>query len=249
MIRPASTPPPPRLEALRAALARVPELGPAFRPTALAISPAGVVTLAGEAPSLAARRRAILACTTLPGVREVIDRLHVAPAAPMSDGEIVAHLAAAIARDRAFAGCGLRRRIGPRPEFEPLVAPAEGAACRIDIAAEEGIVQLEGPVGGLASKRLAGVLAWWVPGVRDVINRLTPTPPEADAPIRLQEAVRLALERDPCVPAGQVRVGVRLGVVRLSGALPSDALREMAESDAWAVEGVAQVINAIEVGR
>lgn len=247
MTRPASTAAPATLDDLRRAIANVPGLGPGFRPAALSISPEGTVTLAGEAPSLAAKKRALLACAALPGVAAIVDRLHVMPAAAMGDGEIAAHLAAALGRDLSFAGCAVRTRIGTRPDFELVAEPAPGARCGMDIEVHAGIVTLGGQVAGLAGKRLAGVLAWWVPGVRDVINGLEPDPPEEDAPIRIEEAVRLAFERNPCLPAGQVRVGVRHHVVRLSGALASPALRDMAESDAWAVFGVDQVINAIEV--
>jgi len=36
---------------------------------------------------------------------------------------------------------------------------------------------LNGRVSGLPSKRLAGVLAWRVPGVRDVVNGIELDPP------------------------------------------------------------------------
>ena len=36
---------------------------------------------------------------------------------------------------------------------------------------------LNGRVPGLPSRRLAGVLAWWVPGVRDVVNGIELDPP------------------------------------------------------------------------
>jgi len=73
------------------------------------------------------------------------------------------------------------------------------SARRIDrgeIEVEHGVVTLNGSVPNLASKRLAGVLAWWAPGSRDVVNGTTVEPPEADAPIQIEEAVRIALEKD-----------------------------------------------------
>jgi osmotically-inducible protein OsmY len=62
----------------------------------------------------------------------------------------------------------------------------------------------------------------------------------------MEEAVRIALEKDPFVNADQVRVGVRNRTVRLTGTLPRDG-REAAESDAWYVFGVDDVINDIEI--
>jgi hypothetical protein len=49
-------------------------------------------------------------------------------------------------------------------------------------------------VGKSVSKAL---LAWWVPGSRDVVNGIAVEPPEEDAPIRIEEAVRIALDKDP----------------------------------------------------
>ena len=113
----------------------------------------------------------------------------------------------------------------------------------------EPVVTLNGQVPGLASKRLAGLLAWWVPGSRDVINGLAVEPPEEDAPIRIEEAVRIALKKDPFVEASQIRVGVRHTTVRLTGLVPTDAERDMAERDAWYIFGVDRVVNEIEVRR
>ena len=102
---------------------------------------------------------------------------------------------------------------------------------------------------GLDDKRLAGVLAWWVPGSRDVINGIAVEPPEDDSDEAILEAVRLVLEKDPFVDASQVRVGVRNALVRLGGAVPSEAEREMAEFDAWYVFGADKVDNRIDVQR
>lgn len=46
----------------------------------------------------------------------------------------------------------------------------KGSRGTIDVEVQDGIVTLNGRVPGLTSKRLAGVLAWWVSGVRDVVN-------------------------------------------------------------------------------
>jgi len=46
----------------------------------------------------------------------------------------------------------------------------QGSEGTIDVELQDRIVTLNGRVPGLPSKRLAGVLAWWVPGVRDVVN-------------------------------------------------------------------------------
>jgi osmotically-inducible protein OsmY len=90
-------------------------------------------------------------------------------------------------------------------------------------------------------------MAWWVPGVRDVINGIAVEPPEDDGPDMIAEAIRVVLEKDPFVDASQVRVGVRLTLVRLTGLVSAETQREAAERDAWCMFGVDNVINEIEV--
>lgn len=60
---------------------------------------------------------------------------------------------------------------------------------------QEGIVTLNGTIPGLTSKRLAGVMAWWVPGVRDVVNGIEISPPEEDSADMIEEAIRVTLDR------------------------------------------------------
>ena len=50
----------------------------------------------------------------------------------------------------------------------------------VEAAVRDGVVTLNGRVQSLSHKRLAGVLAWWVPGTRNVVNGLDVQPPEED---------------------------------------------------------------------
>jgi osmotically-inducible protein OsmY len=125
----------------------------------------------------------------------------------------------------------------------------DGGVGRIILRVEDGVVTLDGEVPGLAQKRLAGVLAWWVPGSRDVINGLGVEPSEEDNDLQLKEAVQIALDKDPFVDVSQVRVSVRDRIVTLEGLVPFPSECEMAEFDAWHVFGVDRVINAILVRR
>jgi osmotically-inducible protein OsmY len=102
-------------------------------------------------------------------------------------------------------------------------------------------------VTSLSHKRLAGVLAWWVPGSRDVINGLAVVPPEEDNDDEVTDAVRLVLEKDPFINAGEIRVSTRDYVVTLEGLVPNEKVREMAEFDAWYVFGVDRVVNKLQV--
>jgi osmotically-inducible protein OsmY len=86
-----------------------------------------------------------------------------------------------------------------------------------------------------------------VPGARDVINGIAVEPPEEDAPIWIEEAVRIALDKDPFVDAGQARVGVRRRAVRLTGAVRLASGSRCSRVGRVYVFGVDDVINELEV--
>jgi osmotically-inducible protein OsmY len=150
-----------------------------------------------------------------------------------------------LAQEPALQLYEIRQRTGDRVETVRGAPPEPGGF--IEFTIEEGVVTLTGRVLGLEAKRLAGVLAWWVPGSRDVINGLAVEPPEPDSDEAIANAVRLVLERDPLVDEARVHVGDLGAVVTLAGILRDEAQREMAEFDAWYVFGVDDVVNDIEV--
>jgi osmotically-inducible protein OsmY len=96
-------------------------------------------------------------------------------------------------------------------------------------------------------KRLAGVLAWWTPGCRDVVNSLYVEPAEEDNDGEVVDALRLALEMDPLVDAAQIRARCRNYVVTLDGFVRTEEERRQAERDAWCLFAVDRVVNRIEV--
>ena len=233
------------LDRVRSALSSVLTMEPGFTPSHVAFDEAGSVTLAGEVQSVAAKKLALEAVAALPEVSGIVDRLRVKPASPMADAEIRAHLRNSFTQEPAFAAIEIAERRGD--EISLLKGALVGLVGRIEFEVDEGIVVLNGEVPGLDRKRLAGVLAWWVPGTRDVINGLV-APRVDDTTGMMQEAVRIALDKDPFVNAGQIRVGVRGSTVRLTGLVPSEAERDIAERDTWYVFGVDRVINEIRVG-
>jgi osmotically-inducible protein OsmY len=219
-------------------------IGPHFKPARLEIAEDGTATIEAEVATIALKRLALERLAGTLGVTAIIDRLRVIPAAPKSDDGILDDLRKAYYDEPSFRQLSLKERENGAVK---LVRDAfEDARGEIEIEVHDGVVILNGRVPGLASKRLAGVLAWWVPGSRDVVNGIAVEPPEEDAPIRIEEAVRIALDKDPFVDAAQVRVGVRHRTVRLTGSLPR-AARDAAEWDAWYVFGVDDVINEIEI--
>lgn len=206
---------------------------------------AGTLTLEGEVPDIAAKKLALNLAAAVPGVDGIVDRLHVAPAERMEDGEIRERVARALEQEPAFVELALSETV--KGEERTLREPAVRRRGWIHLSVAEGAVTLDGEVPGLEYQRLAGVLAWWVPGSRDVINGLGITPEEADNDAEITGAVRMALEKDPFVNAGQIIVGTVDAVVTLAGLVPSESEREMAEYDAWYVFGVERVHNKIEV--
>jgi osmotically-inducible protein OsmY len=150
----------------------------------------------------------------------------------------------ALLEEDVLADCAVRVWVKGQPEIEHQ---PPGAVGTIDVRVEDGIVTLDGDVPGLGQKRLAGVLAWWVPGSRDVINGIGITPTEPDSEAAMTDAVQQVLEMDPFVDATSIRVHTRRAVVSLDGTVPREAERKLAEDDAWYVFGVDNVVNRLAV--
>jgi osmotically-inducible protein OsmY len=207
----------------------------------------GIVTLSGEVENIAAKRLALEAAAALPKVEGIVDRLRTRPSVPMGDGEIADHLEGALRSESSFDECALSRRVrGERTTVrERAAADSVG---RIEIVVEDGVVTLDGEVPSLSHKRLAGTLAWWVPGSRDVINGLGVEPPEEDNDDEILDALRLVLEKDRLVDAAQVGASCASSVVTLRGLVSSEAHRELVEFDAWTIFGVDDVVNELQVG-
>ncbi len=231
------------LDAVRKALYSEARIDLAHNPVRLTLS-AGDLVIEGEVADIAAKKLALQRAAAIADVRGIVDRLRVAPAERMGDGAVRDLVRDALLVEPALAGCSIR--VSVKKQWEP-VRILDVAAGAIDITVAEGVVTLDGTVSGLGLKRLAGVLAWWVPGSRDVINGLGVTPPEDDNDGEISDAVRVALEKDPLVNPDQIRVSTRDAVVLLQGQVPTESERDAAEFDAWYVFGVDKVVNQIQL--
>jgi osmotically-inducible protein OsmY len=205
------------------------------------------LVLEGQAENIAAKKLALEIAGSVRGAGRIVDRLRVAPAEPMGDAEIRDRVCKLLIQETAFDTCTIRASVGNelRTIRESDIEPAG----EIAIEVRDGVVMLNGPVPSLCHKRLAGVLAWWVPGSRDVVNGLEEVPTEADSDDEITDAVRLVLEKDPFVNSDRIRATTRRSIVTLEGAVPSKESRELAEFDAWYVFGVDGVVNNVHVGR
>jgi osmotically-inducible protein OsmY len=231
------------LDVTRKALLSEARIDVAHHPIRLMLSD-GDLVIEGEVADIAAKKLALERAAAVAEVRGIVDRLRVTPAERMGDGAIRDLVRDALLAEPALDECSIR--VSVKAAWE-TVRSLDSAAGTIDITVSDGVVTLDGNVPGLGLKRLAGILAWWVPGSRDVINGLGVTPPEEDNDGEISDAVRLTLEKDPLVNPDQIRVSTRNAVVTLQGQVPTKSEREAAEFDAWYVFGVDKVVNQIRV--
>jgi osmotically-inducible protein OsmY len=203
----------------------------------------GILTITGEVEHIKAKKRALEVAAAVHGVAGIVDRIRLVPATQMDDGEIRDRVCTTLLAENLLASCAVWAIVKGKAE---VVREADGAAGSIDVEVSEGVVTLNGAVSSLTAKRLAGVLAWWVPGSRDVVNGLDVSPPEEDNDDEVVEAVRLVLEKNPFIDAAQIRVACRNCIVTLEGLVKSESQRQMAEFDAWYVFRVDQVVNLLQ---
>ena len=205
----------------------------------------GVVVLEGEVADVAAKKLALAAAASVEGVDGIVDRLRVAPGERRGDGAIRDSLARMLLEQREFLNCTIRWHANGRMETGRL---AESRSIgEIEIAVSDGVIVLEGHVISQSHRRFAGVLAWWTPGRRDVVNSLDVRPDYEDRDEEVAEVLELVLEADPMVDPSQIRMRCRDRTVILEGSVPTEQQKSRAELDAWALFGVRRVLNRLEV--
>ena len=206
---------------------------------AMTTEPDGTLVLEGETDGIAAKKIALEIAASVPGSTGIVDRLRVKPSVPMGDGEIRDRVRDALVQESAFARYTIH--VGRGTSGLPL-QPAPSCSY-IEAAVDDGVVTLNGQVESLSHKRLTGVLVWWVPGTRDVVNGLDVQPPEEDSDDEITDAVRTALEKDRLIRSDSIRVTTRNAIVTLRGLAANDERAAMAEADAWYVFGVDGIAN------
>jgi osmotically-inducible protein OsmY len=233
------------LKVVRAAFEREPKINLHCYPIKIDIAEDGALTLEGEVGNIAAKKMAMELAITVPGIIGIVDRLHVKAAERMGDGMILDLVRDALIEEPAFQDCTIRlRRKGNLETARESLYKAHG---EFEVSVKDGVVFLDNIVLNLSQKRLAEVLAWWVPGTRDVINELEVSPPEEDNDGEITDALRIVLEKDPFLDATEIKVETKGGIVTLEGLVKTEAQKEMAENDAWYLFGVDKVINHLSV--
>lgn len=204
----------------------------------------GTLLIEGEVDEIAAKKLALELAGNF-AVSNIVDRLRLIPAAPVEDGMLRDSVIDAMTQEPTLKNCAIRVWVKGKEETIRDTPTDSGGA--IHIFVENGVVTLEGQVLSLSHKRMAGVLAWWAQGCRDVSNHLAITPPEEDNDDEISDAVRLVLEKDHLLPADQIKVTTKDRVVTLEGLVFLEAERRRADADTWYVHRVRNVVNKIEV--
>lgn len=235
----------PNLDSIRTAMEHHPRIHLAHRPVRLSLEEGDVLVLEGEVQDVASKKLLLEVAAATPGLSGLVDRVRVTPAKPMSDAEVRQHVLDALLDEPALRDCGVRVRQANAVHLLRPTAP--GTRGCLEVRVEDGVVTLDGDINSLTAKRLAGVLAWWVPGVRDVVNGLGVEPLERDSDAEISEAVHVVLEKDPFLDAGDIAVDTHERTVTLRGVVHGEQQRRMAESDVWYVFGVDRVENQLTV--
>src|SRR6267143_821094 len=205
----------------------------------------GVAVLEGEVGDIAAKKLALELAASVPQVRGVVDRLHVAPGERRGDGATRDSLARFFLQESEFRNCTLRATVNQRSQV--LREGNADSVGDIEFVVADGIITLEGRVISLPHRLFAGVLAWWTPGVRDVINALEVSPRYEERDDEVTEALAIVLEADPMIDPSQIQPRCKSWVVTLQGSVPTEEQKRRAEMDAWYLSGVGRVVNQLEV--
>ena len=196
----------------------------------------GTLRLEGEVANIIVKRKARRIAMQLSGLSDIEDHLLLRPGERRSGKAL---------QDAALDA------LSQEPAFRDIVVKAspatDGGAQCIAVSALDSVLRLDGQVGSLSHRRLAEVIAWWVPGSCDVHNHMRVKPAEKDNDDEITDAVLMVLEKDPMLHAETLTVHTRGREVTLSGAVHSDEQRRMAIYDCWYVPGVHEVHDRMRV--
>ena len=116
----------------------------------------------------------------------------------------------------------------------------------LDVGTSQGIVSLSGSLNNILAKERAVKIAESIRGVLGVIDRTTVIPvsrPDED----IRKDVLTALLQDPATEHYQISVSVQGAIVTLTGAVGSNAEKQLAAQVAEGVRGVKDVVNGVMI--
>jgi osmotically-inducible protein OsmY len=181
------------------------------------------IELLGTVDDVAQRCRAERVALGAAGAVPLVNRIQLVPFPPRQDGEITRHIQNALQEDPCI-------HVG-----------------QIRVEVEEGRVVLEGATDSQVTKALISATCWWIPGVRDVDNRLQVANAEKDRDWIVLETIPVVFDKDWLLGGSHILFSCRDGVVRLTGSVPAPEASRAAENDVWVLEGVTDVLNELQV--
>ncbi len=196
------------------------------------------IRLEGTVTGIAAKRRALHAARETAGTPRIADHIKLDAGERKNDDELRDDADRMLRSDSDFQDIPVGREQKPDNSEDNKW---------ISLSAQHGTIRLDGAVPSLSHRRLAEVLAWWVPGVADVDNRLRVQPPEQDNDGELCDALDLVFDKDQALDHLTINALARDGRVSLTGNVLSQEQRQRAERNCWYVPGVHDVDNRLEV--
>lgn len=193
--------------------------------------------LEGEVANIIVKRKARRIAMQLSGLTDIEDHLKLRPGERRTGKALLDAVVGALSQEPAFRDIAVR----------PGAVTERGPGGRIGVEVQGCVVRLDGQVGSLSHRRLAEVIAWWVPGSCDVHNHVRVQPAEKDNDDEISDAVRMVLEKDPLLHAETLGVHTVNRAVTLAGSVHSDEQRRMAIYDCWYVPGVHEVHDRMQV--
>ncbi len=193
--------------------------------------------LEGEVANIIAKRKARRIALQLSGPTIIEDCLRLRPGERRTGKALLDAAVDALSQEPAFRDIHVRTA---------HTAPAL-ADQWIGVGVDGCIIRLDGQVGSLSHRRLAEVIAWWVPGGCDVQNHLRVQPAEQDNDDEISDAIRLVLEKDPLLHAENISISTRERRVTLDGSVHSPEQKRMAVYDCWYIPGVHDVHDRLRV--
>lgn len=223
--------------AVRAALERDPDVN--LRRDRIEVTADRSIRLHGEVDNIMVKRRALQIARAAAGDMPVEDRLLVRVEHPREGRELLNAVVDALYGEPVFQEFTVRAGDGRQPPRD--------TDNWLEVEVDGHRVILHGQAWSLSHRRMAEVLAWWVPGTGDVENRIHVQPPERDADEEITDAIRLVFDKDPSLDAQEIRIDTRDGEVTLQGAVRSDVNARIATYDCWYVPGVHAVHNKLQI--
>lgn len=183
----------------------------------------GVVTLSGHVPSVGEKRAAAMAAGQVKGVKAIIEQIAIElPGICQTSDEQLAGLA-----------------------YARLASNLSVPIDRIRLSVEKGVVTLRGDVAWQYQRQAAEEDLHKLDCVREIRNEIDLKPPVQ--PSRVRDKVNEALARIAPIDADKVKVKAEGSRVILFGTVNSWHEKGLAESAAWSVPGVTEVVDDIAV--